>query len=265
MSQTFGVNTFSSPPDKETVIVIDAMEIRRSSIVSLLNAWANTENLKLTPIDFEYALQDIEGNDICMIVFNVGGDPIANTDTMHHLVRLKCQFPEIPLVIMSDNLLVNEVSAALFVGAMGYLHSGGALQLAMHALSFIMKGGSYFPVSVLREMQRRTEGENGPSANGDEKPSTGGSSPSNAGDGADHETLAPEIANKPWTLTPRQTAVLECLCHGDSNKLIARRLSVSETTVKLHVRQIMRKLGAANRTQAAVLICSGQNGSLTAA
>jgi DNA-binding NarL/FixJ family response regulator len=265
MSQTFGTNTFSSPTHKETVIVVDAMEIRRSSIVSLLDAWADSEHLHLTPIDFEHALKDIEGNDLCLIVFNVGGDPIANTDTMHYLVRIKCQFPEIPLVIMSDNLLVNEVSAALFVGAVGYLHSGGALQLAMHALSFIIKGGSYFPVSVLREMQRRTEDDNGPSANGDEKQSTGGSSHSNGGDGADQETLALEIANKPCNLTPRQIAVLECLCHGDSNKLIARRLSVSETTVKLHVRQIMRKLGAANRTQAAVLICSGHNASLTAA
>jgi DNA-binding NarL/FixJ family response regulator len=153
----------------------------------------------------------------------------------------------------------------LFVGAVGYLHSGGALQLAMDALSFIIKGGSYFPVSVLREMRRRTEDENGSPTSGEEKQPTNGSEPCTGGDGADQETLALEIANKSWTLTPRQAAVLECLCHGDSNKLIARRLSVSETTVKLHVRQIMRKLGAANRTQAAVLICSAQGASMTAA
>ena len=39
---------------------------------------------------------------------------------------------------------------------------------------------------------------------------------------------------------------------GKSNKVIARALDMTEATVKVHVRQIMRKLGASNRTQAAV-------------
>lgn len=46
--------------------------------------------------------------------------------------------------------------------------------------------------------------------------------------------------------------MLELLKNGEPNKVIARRLGTTEGTVKLHVRQIMRKLGATNRTQAAV-------------
>ncbi len=46
--------------------------------------------------------------------------------------------------------------------------------------------------------------------------------------------------------------MLELLREGKSNKLIARDLEMCESTVKVHVRQIMRKLGAANRTQAAL-------------
>jgi DNA-binding NarL/FixJ family response regulator len=51
-------------------------------------------------------------------------------------------------------------------------------------------------------------------------------------------------------LTPRQLEVLDRLREGKPNKLIARDLNMTEATVKVHVRQIMRKLGAANRTQA---------------
>jgi DNA-binding CsgD family transcriptional regulator len=51
-------------------------------------------------------------------------------------------------------------------------------------------------------------------------------------------------------LTRREVEVLRLMAEGAGNAAIARRLSVSETTVKTHVRQILRKLGAANRTEA---------------
>jgi DNA-binding CsgD family transcriptional regulator len=52
--------------------------------------------------------------------------------------------------------------------------------------------------------------------------------------------------------TPSQLRVMAQLKDGKSNKLIARNLRLCEATVKLHVRQIMRKLGASNRTQVAI-------------
>jgi len=54
-------------------------------------------------------------------------------------------------------------------------------------------------------------------------------------------------------LTPRELAVLALLGRGQSNKRIARELDLSEATVKVHVRHIMRKVGATNRTQVALL------------
>jgi DNA-binding NarL/FixJ family response regulator len=57
-------------------------------------------------------------------------------------------------------------------------------------------------------------------------------------------------------LTTRQQEVLERLRQGESNKLIGRQLKLRESTVKVHIRQIMRKLGATNRTQAA--LCAAQ-------
>jgi two-component system nitrate/nitrite response regulator NarL len=53
-------------------------------------------------------------------------------------------------------------------------------------------------------------------------------------------------------LSPRETSILQCLARGASNKLIARGIKISEATVKVHVKAILRKIGVANRTQAAI-------------
>lgn len=54
------------------------------------------------------------------------------------------------------------------------------------------------------------------------------------------------------TLTPREKEILSYLAVGDSNKIIARRLDLAESTVKVHVQNILRKLELNSRVQAAV-------------
>jgi DNA-binding NarL/FixJ family response regulator len=54
-------------------------------------------------------------------------------------------------------------------------------------------------------------------------------------------------------LTPREMSVLKGICAGKSNKEIARDLELQEVTVKLHVKTLSRKLGARNRTHAAMI------------
>ena len=53
------------------------------------------------------------------------------------------------------------------------------------------------------------------------------------------------------SLTPRQTEVLDLVCQGLSNKMIGRRLGLSEHTVRGHVQALLASLGAATRTEAA--------------
>jgi two-component system nitrate/nitrite response regulator NarL len=57
---------------------------------------------------------------------------------------------------------------------------------------------------------------------------------------------------RPIRLSWREIDILKRLVHGDSNKQIGRRLDVSEMTVKVHVKAILRKVRARNRTQAAI-------------
>ena len=65
-----------------------------------------------------------------------------------------------------------------------------------------------------------------------------------------HSALkSPEVLD----LTTRQKAVLAMLAEGQSNKLIARSLGINDTTVRVHVRAVLRKLGVSNRTQAALV------------
>lgn len=68
-----------------------------------------------------------------------------------------------------------------------------------------------------------------------------------------------ELANKPMQLTPehvalteREQEILQCLADGLSNKAIARRLGISDTTVKVHVKHVLSKLRLTSRLEAAV-------------
>lgn len=54
------------------------------------------------------------------------------------------------------------------------------------------------------------------------------------------------------SLSPREGEILRLIAHGASNKLIARELDIAETTVKIHVQHILRKLELSNRVHAAV-------------
>jgi len=63
--------------------------------------------------------------------------------------------------------------------------------------------------------------------------------------------VATEDATAPL-LSPQEKVILRCIIEGDSNKSIARKIDITEATVKVHVKAILRKIRVQNRTQAAV-------------
>lgn len=74
-----------------------------------------------------------------------------------------------------------------------------------------------------------------------------------------HQSIRPEqdseaasIAPQLWKLSNREEDILKCLADGVSNKIIARKFDIAESTVKIHVKSILRKINVCNRTQAAV-------------
>src|SRR5437763_1098034 len=67
---------------------------------------------------------------------------------------------------------------------------------------------------------------------------------------ADAEPSAPAMPKRIGTLTARESDVLQLMAEGASNASIGKALVISQATVKSHVRHILRKLGATNRTEA---------------
>ena len=72
------------------------------------------------------------------------------------------------------------------------------------------------------------------------------------------DKLKPKSANNTYKLTPREMDILSHIAKGESNKHIAAELGIVDGTVKLHVRQVLKKLGVQTRVQAALLAVSEQ-------
>lgn len=123
-------------------------------------------------------------------------------------------------VALMSGIAPREIAeAALALGAAGFLPKTLPAKTLANAVRFMAMGEKYAPIDFMTAPPPEAEVMN-PMAEG---------------------------------LSPRELQVLEGLCAGKSNKEIARDLGVMEPTVKLHVKTLYRKIGAVNRTQAAVL------------
>ena len=248
-------------PGDPIVLIVDPLPLRNLGLAAVLDGLLRATKSRLSFTSDE-AEKWIEADFKCnMIIYNVGADSVANRTHLKRIKGLRARFEDAPLVILSDNDDHDEILSALRVGAQGFLYTGTNAQLALQALTFIFLGGSYFPSAV--QPKRPPVG-----------PVTGemdcSSPPAECALDAGHgavENGAAEVAAGTGPvksiLTERQKSVLEHLRRGDPNKLIARELDIREGTVKVHVRQIMRKLGVANRTQVAIA-CANRAGDATA-
>jgi DNA-binding NarL/FixJ family response regulator len=126
-----------------------------------------------------------------------------------------------PVIILSAVDCPESILQALESGARGYiLTTDTTLALAREIIRLVRAGGIFVPPSSLSLRRINSQG----------------------------------LTPKPITtqqFTPRQIAVLDHLKLGKANKIIARELHMSENTVKIHLRNIMKKMNATNRTEVA--------------
>ena len=239
------------------VVVVDAMELRRALVVHFLKDWAAAENVEIfsfAPNDAHEALR--EGIDCRMIIFNAGATLCSSADTLAEVKVLRMLAPSASLVFLADEEIPEEVVTVMRSGAEGYLSNGSSPDLALRALSFVLKGGTYFPRSAVAHLPFPDE----PSLKG--KAEVHAEVPLHEVLGTEPmpaATAEPLPSSQLPELSARQKAILEGLCRGEPNKIIGRALDLPESTVKVHVREIMRKLSVTNRTQVAVV--AGQMGS----
>lgn len=135
------------------------------------------------------------------------------------LERLRSDYPELPVVVLSATEDVSTMRAVLERGAMGFIPKSSSNQVMLSALRLVLAGGRYLPPELLSI--------------------AGISAPASVGD---------------LKLTERQHDVLKLMVQGHSNKQICRELGLAEATVKIHVTAILRALNVTSRAQVIVAI-----------
>ncbi|MDH3342429.1 MAG: response regulator [Gammaproteobacteria bacterium] len=138
---------------------------------------------------------------------------------------LREKHPSTPVVMLTTSNEEKDLIKSLRTGAQGYLLKDMEPDELVGALRDIEKGKNVVAQDLTDALARMVQGETNIEDN----------------DG-------------PFsTLTPREHEILCLLAEGQSNKLIARNLGISDGTVKLHVKAILRKLGIHSRVEAAVI------------
>lgn len=140
--------------------------------------------------------------------------------------------PEARVLMLTVSEDEDDLAAALRGGACGYLLKTADSELLADAILRAVRGQSTVSPEMTGKLVSAFQSVQG---------------------GAAAAAAAPAVPADPLdTLSPREQEILALIARGDSNKEIARELAIAETTVKIHVQHILRKLGLSSRVQAAV-------------
>jgi two-component system nitrate/nitrite response regulator NarL len=146
---------------------------------------------------------------------------------------LKRRYPEARIAVIADDFDLGFVKLARSAGVDGFCLSTSDREVLIKSLELVMLGEAVLPTHVMTLLL-------------DMAPVSAEEPQDKAGIGLDSSD--PRLRK----LSTRESQILNCLTDGAPNKVIARKLDVAEATVKVHIKAILRKIGATNRTQAAM-------------
>jgi two-component system nitrate/nitrite response regulator NarL len=149
-------------------------------------------------------------------------DPMAGSGVQETVDELRSTFQGAHIVMLTNAMDPQAMMAGIQAGVDGCLVKDISPDALVQSLRLVMMGEKVFPseLATLLVGGRFQGGE--------------GTMPGNRG------------------LSPREVEILRRLLVGESNKMIANRLGITEATVKVHLKSLLRKIGASNRTQAAI-------------
>jgi two-component system nitrate/nitrite response regulator NarL len=145
-------------------------------------------------------------------------------ELVHELRQLREELPDTPVVVLTDERDPRALAACLNAGADAFLLKDISLEALIHSLKLAMLGQKVMPTDLAAALINGAAGLQ--QMNGKGVGSYG--------------------------LSDREMEILRCLVQGDANKVIANRLTITEATVKVHMKSLLRKIKVANRTQAAI-------------
>jgi two-component system, NarL family, nitrate/nitrite response regulator NarL len=134
--------------------------------------------------------------------------------------------PEAKVVILAPDLDVSVLARCMAGGASGYLLGNISEAALRGSLHLVNAGGTVLPSEIASMLSKLTQ-------------------PANLPEGY-------KVRPDEQALSDREIEILRFLVAGEANKVIAQRLNIAEATVKVHVKHILRKTRARNRTQAAL-------------
>jgi two-component system nitrate/nitrite response regulator NarL len=135
------------------------------------------------------------------------------------LQQLRSAYPEARIVVLAGDCSVDALRDAMNAGADGYLMKDVSPEALLQSLELVMMGEKVFPTNLAAML-------------------------------LDMNVIAPQHSVR--GLSPREQEILQALVTGSSNKLIAIKLGITEATVKVHLKTLLRKIDVNNRTQAAI-------------
>ena len=200
------------------ILIVDDHPIVREGLGSIVNA----------EDDLDVVAEAGDGKEAVDCVIEYAPDVVLMDlrmpvmDGVEAIRQLRENVPDAKVVVLTTYNTDELVYDAIRAGARGYLLKDVAASDLTNAIRTVHRGGSLLqPVVVERLMDRLGPGRLEPSAQVD-------------------------------NLTPRELEVLACMSTGARNREIAKKLVIAERTVKIHVANIIAKLGATNRTEAVV-------------
>jgi DNA-binding NarL/FixJ family response regulator len=152
----------------------------------------------------------------------------GKVDGVQAIRLIKDEFPEIAVLVLTENLNDSYVIDAIHAGAGGYIFlKDMSPDMLLQSIHRVVEGGTQMKTALLHTAVENLI-QNG------------------------RKTLAERTAEAAH-LTEREVDVLRLLGNGDSNKTIAESLGITMDTAKKHVRNVIDKMGARSRTHAAII------------
>lgn len=206
----------------EKILLIDDHTLFRAGLCDLLTR-RKIEVVAAVGSGSE-GLQVAEKEDLDIVLLDMR---MPQMDGISVLKKLKDEHPDLPVAMLTTSSDENDLVGALRNGAQGYLLKDMEPDDLVVALRDIISGKTVVAPDLAPVLASAVQGEN---QNKEEK------------------------KEDPFAvLTPREFEILTLLAEGQSNKVIARNLGISDGTVKLHVKAILRKLNISSRITAAVM------------
>jgi DNA-binding NarL/FixJ family response regulator len=202
------------------LLVVEDHPLFRDALVGVIaTAFPDAEVLQATSIDGALAVLASEGP-VDMILLDLS---MPGTTGLLGAFRVRVAAPKSALVIVSAYETQRIVRCAMSLGVAGYIPKSTPKAELVQSICLILDGEVYIPKRLQGALASRRSGP-------------------------DVKDLLSELS----LLTSQQLRVLDMVCRGLQNKHIAYELDISVATVKVHVTEILRKLGVRSRTNAIV-------------